>query len=610
MTIASLFEALPLAVLATLPAAPAAPGDSAPADNVLRVYDLSGTDVSTDQDHDPFQGVLLPALPLDWPEGSMSTFAEGDQAGGADAMVDLLDRLFGDELAYEGRSVRLGPDGRLAIRAPAELHTRIAELVAFFDGTLNAEVELLVDVLRVDPGSGPSASVLDVAQAESWIEQARAAGRHEAYRLHVRGDRPYVLDRTTNVAAVVDYDVEIAQASGIPDPIMARVPVGPRIALRAVPGRGGLFLALGWENGDLLDELARSLGNKLLVTGTDQPISIIEAGGVVQGMRLLRRAAALNTFVPEGRALLVRTRAALSRASLDEVLVLRAGAGGLMGRGSLVYDSRGAELAVMNLGSLAPPRCVAWGSLLWPGHVPSELRAWLGHGDDALLGYQLREGGDDFAEELLLDDKRSLGTDRVGRWLFVHPESGGTPAATVLAEQQRLSGQFEDLVPEARLLDLGVALRHVGDGPAREAVAVRAPVRAGESSSFVVGLGELEVRDYDVEVAQLSAIADPGVVHAFDGLALWVLPAYAPDGGLYVDVRGGGQLYLAHTQFELGNPMMPWVDQTTSTHVLVNERVRMDRGEDGRWRATFGLTGGNGVENGLQLAVEIGEIGE
>ena len=239
MTIASLLEALPPTVLAALALASGA-GETAPAENVLRVYDLSSTDVVSDQARDPFQGVLLPALPLDWPEGGPGTFTEGEESGGADAMVDLLGRLFGDELAYEGRSVRLGPDGRLAIRAPEELHARVAELVAFFDATLNAQVELHVDVLGVEPGGGPATSVVDVAEAERWIEGARSAGRHEAYRLRVRGDRPAVLDRTTSVGAVVDYDVEIAQAAGVADPITLRVAKEAVNASRELPLEAGL----------------------------------------------------------------------------------------------------------------------------------------------------------------------------------------------------------------------------------------------------------------------------------------------------------------------------------------------------------------------------------
>ena len=591
-------------VLSLLPTS----GDAAEAaENVLRVYDLSSVAASHEEEQDPFDVVLLPFLRLHY-EMDDDIYSEVEEGGGAEGLVDLITNLYGDEFDYEGRTIHLGAKGKLAVRGPEALHQRIDELISFFDQSINAQVDLLVDVVRFAPGAGaavPAGSVIDAAEAESWLGGAAQGAERESYRVSLRSDRATVLDMTRNVAALVDYDVEIAQGSAIADPITGSAVLGTRLALRGAAGNDGLFLALSWRRGDETPGASsRELNSKLMIASADEQVTYVGASPTVENLQVAGRAAGLNTYLPDGKALVLHTDVGLSRYAVEEVIVLRVAGGGLAGQRTLAFDDRGVELVVADLGSLSPPRCVATGALLWPGYVPEHLSSRLWR--RTLLATQLWRGEEDFHVDVLLEGVRYLTEDRMGRWLVTRPDGSGGPPEAIAAEQRLLRSTFAALQPDPGLVDLSFRLtRAGGEGPAAD-IGARFPVRLGESCTVVLGIEELEVRDYDVEVAQYAATADPIVFHAFDGLALWARPERDPKGGMLIEVRGGGHLLLGREALPLGIETMPFVDQSDFAHLFVSERVRMQRGDDGRWRTVFGLAGGGGTSEPLQLVVEVG----
>ena len=107
--------------------------------------------------------------------------------------------------------------------------------------------------------------------------------------------------------------------------------------------------------------------------------------------------------------------------------------------------------------------------------------------------------------------------------------------------------------------------------------------------------------DYDVEVAQFAAIADPIVKDSLNGMIVWVRPNLMSDGRLSIDVRGGTRISSDEQPVEIGSALLGPVQETSGRESTVSQRLVLE-GADGVWSADLGaMTGEDSV--GLSMTI-------
>lgn len=597
---------LSLAAWTGLQTGPSAARPQETSNDELRVYDLSGIQMGGDQERGQLDSRMLPFILFDTGYRSRDGFDETEEWQGADSLADMIGDLYADEFQYEGRELRISRPSRLIVRGPAALHERIERLVQFFEGVLNSHVDLQIDVLGVSQGltEGGAAALLDEGEVDERIREVLArGGTHESYTLQVRADRASVLDLIRNVPAIVDADVEIAQAAAIFDPISITAALGTRLGVRATPGKGGLNLALGWRRGDEMEGSgSRPMRAKFMVTAEKDKVSFVEASAVFQNLQVLARGVGLTTFLPAGKAIVLQTGIQLKRTFVDEVVIIRRTGGDLPLESSLPLEASGLGLTVFNSDALAPPTLVGVGSLLWPGEIPRSLRNYFS-AKVPFLGVEMRAGQKDPFLDSVSDRMDASSVDNRGSWLIVRPGRLGEGTALAREEQQRARETVAALLPDPSVIDLTIRLLRPA-AMERGSAHVRVPVASGRSCTVVLGIEELEVPDYDVEVAQFCATPDPIVQAAFDGLALWIKPVVNAAGDVSLEIRGGAHLLEEHTTLAFDGDVIDSVDQSTYQRLLVNERVQLTTDADGRRRVAFGVDAGSKSLGGLRLEIE------
>lgn len=574
--------------------------------DVVRFYDLSTLPMSYQPEGDALRLTLLPQVEFDQAD-ERDAYTESDQDLGVSSVPDLIEQLYGDEFEYAGRRMRLNSDGRMIVRAPEALHARVAGILAFLDGTINAQTQIRIDVFQVSASSGgaaPSGSLISAAEAETWVAAASRTGRHESYVLNLRADRPSVLDLSRELQVVVDYDVEIAQATAIADPIVGTASVGTRIAMRGAPTADGLALAFSWKRGEVLALERKDIDLSTMVTATDKPAQYVEGFSVLQNLQVMTRSFALNTMIPRGQAIVLHSVVELQRGAASEVVIIRQVGPDLPILRSLLLNDEGAELVIADLGSLTPPALRAWGTGLWPGFVPRQLRSKLWA--PASLAVMSSEWNPGVLLDILFDDVEHMSWEETGRWLVMYPDlySFAERQAERIDEQKQVVAAFTAMQAKPELLDLSVTVYRPGhkDGTPLQA---RVPVRMGESCAMALGIEDSEVADYGVEVAQFASIGDPEMHRLFDGLAIWIKPSRDVHGQLVLDVRGGVHLLTGRERFDLGGGISDFVEQSSFIHLFVNEVQRLEQGPNGEWRAIFGDLSEGGSPDALRIEIVV-----
>jgi len=581
---------------------PQASSSAQAAESRLEVYDLSSLALLAAGASEPLEVGILPALDL------TPRYLERTRDDGApmsvDAVVELILNLYGEEFEREGRSLRLGANGRLVVRGPDDLHAKVRELLVFLDEAVNAPLALRIDFVRVPPGVAlpfEGARVRE-ADAEAWL---RGQSGRRSFRVDLRPDRISELDLSRDRPFLLDYDVEISSSSVAGDPIVPVASIGTRVQVRGVPAPGGLMLAFLMARSEQVGEgSASTLKMRSRVITEKGPLDF-DVGGVLQSPDVLNGSLALDAFLPSGDALVIDMDLGLARQARREVVVLRAVGSAPVLR-TFPASAAGAGAAVRgvlvasSVDFVDPPRCRTAGLLLDPRAVPKRLGQFPNYGQEGLL------------LSARIDEKRSVlvgaivselgGVMRrveLGRTVLYTPDRfAARDAAAVGDDAARLARALDGLRPESRLLDASVTVRAPGEGgpPAR----VRLPLRAGETCALALGIESFELQDVDVEVAQQAFTPDPVVMMVFEGLALWMHPMFGPSGDLLVDVSGGVSLRAGdpeHVQVDSLNGEL--FSQTAHEHLFVRERLVFAADQAGPWRAVLGDAGG------LRLEVEI-----
>jgi hypothetical protein len=569
----------------------------APEKDVLRTYDLGSVLPSAAAEES-----IAPLLPYLMPLPSAGS-VEWNPIAGQDVLVDLLRNLCGEELDYEGREVSMDDGGRLILKAPPSVQAKAERLLAFLDGVFDASTEIVIDALEPAQGGGDARgpALIPVADAEKLIAQA-APGDRRTWRLRIRPGSRARLDLSRVTRLVTDYNVEIAQASGIADPIAEDISVGTQILAAASPANGGMWLELILRRGDpLADVKEREIQLGSAVTTQDR-VTYHEVASVVQSLDVLNRSMALSTFLPEGKALAIRTSIAAGGKARAETLIVRRGAGSLPMYSRASIDPKAAgkhrEVIFLNAESAVPARCDIQAPSVhvyvvpdpWPMIRPVEM--------EPQVSAHLAAGSFDRLSDLLRRDDEDLEIRNLGPCFFLTREVGGDSGGRQL-------DSFSALAPPARLVQVSLVLSRAGSELARCAL----PLRDAEPAALVLGAEDIQVGDFDVEVAQAAAIADPVMRIGFDGLALWVRPSFSPGGDVTLEIDARAHVRGAPPrELDLRAPGLGKLDQATYDQLLTHERLVFGKGEGAQRRFVLGEEGAAGSKHALSLEVEASEL--
>jgi hypothetical protein len=594
-----------LALLAvhTAQSAPSGGNDAKAAEpSVVRAYDLESVLPGS-----PWQGPTETLLPYLGPTKEEST--EGwDPRFGTDSLVDLLHSLCSEEFDYEGREIRTDDHGRLVVKAPPSLQGKTERYLAFLDTVFSATTELVIDSVETAEGSPDSnvPAMMPIAEADKLIARAGKGGVR-TWRLQIHPGRTASLELSRVARMVTGYNVEIAQAAGIADPIVNDISVGTRVLARAAPAAGGMWLALILRRGEPLSDVKdRDMQIANAITTQDR-IVYPDISRVCQSVDVLNRSLALSTYLPEGKAIAIQSVATVGGKRHAETLILRRGTGALpiFQRASLdpKSNTRDGEVLCVNAQSAAPPRIEVWAPELSGGDIPSDWPRFVLQNSEARLNVGFAPDSLDLLRDVLASNDNQLNVHAVGSALFLSHDKSATPPPGGDVSLELLSR----LTPPARVAQVVVRLRRAGAGA--ELARCSLPLRSGEPATLVLGAEDIEVADFDVEVAQAATISQSVMCVGFDGLVLWLKPAFTPSGDLALEVMARAHFRSGDIrQLDLRVPSLGKVDQSTYDQLFAREKLVFRKAEGAARTLVIGDSGAAATKGSLTLEIEASEL--
>lgn len=571
-------------------------GDATHEAGELRTYDLQSLLVPF---HAEFQMQVLPC------RGTSAPSDEERERFDGGLVVELVRSLCSPEFEYEGRQLQ-EIEGALYVTAPAAVQERVGKILGFLGGALATRTELVVDELfYTEAQAKDPAPILSAEEAQKLIG---GAGPHRSWKI---GLRPGWAGHAFSLRAinfVSDWNVEIAQGSAIHDPIVDCVPAGDALVCSGASAPGGLWLSL-------LARCAESSGPKdhplefyATVASETSPVQnpqpngpaarstgrVLQAGPRLwQSVPVALHALALNTFLPDGKALCVAATLGVGEQKTTRLLLVRrAGAPSAPVQG-IALDAKGTggrDLVLVDAGWLRPPYCVLEGDLRGGGALPLPIV------DSEKGPLQLHLHGADTgrARELL---QQVSGCDLFDSqaWLVLVRSPRPAEGSGLESAITRLGGG----APVPQSFGVELALRRGPNVIARSTLALR----SGVVSSVVAGAEDQLLADWDVEVAQSASAADPQMRDSFEGLCARLRVDRDAAGGIVLDIRGFGQVRSG----ELRNldPQVPSIGaMTLGSWDRLGIEDRLTFPADGPKRASFGDSGGAG----LLLEVALSEL--
>ncbi|MFN0008101.1 MAG: hypothetical protein ACKVXR_09360 [Planctomycetota bacterium] len=576
--------------------------------SVLEVYDL--TTALPGAMHPGTIETLLPYL------GGNDRSGEEEEGamGGADVVIDLLRALNGDEFDYEGRSIHMESSGRLIVQAPPSLQARTKALLSFLESVFGASLELRIDAVELAEGQAETIpALLAPADADKLIARGGGSGVR-SWRLRVSAGDTAMMDLSRVTSMVTDYDIEIAQATAIADPIVHDVAVGLRLFARASPSAGGTWLSLILRRGDPLGEVVdRRVPIAAHVT-TQERINGLEVSTSYQTVEVLNRSLAIDTYLPESRVLAIQS-SFLAGNRRGEILLVRRASGSLPIFKQIALDktgeSAGGKLLYLNAESIVPPRIALDHAAIPSAAMPSVWRM-----------SRFREGNREFGiwagfaaepndvlRDLLGGNDEDLEIRNVGPCLLLTRHARSKRPDTPILPARDASGPdiLERYAPPARLAQVSITLRR--SGTTAPVARCSMPIRFGESGCMVLATEAIEVADWDVEVAQAASVADSQMRIAFDGIAVRARPTMSLSGDLVVDVGARAHVRRGKSrEFELGVPSLGTIDQSTHDQLFARENLVFGKAEGAPKRFVLGDAAEGSTSGSLSFEIEAVEL--
>jgi len=523
---------------------------------------------------------------------------ETSEAGGnysdmaAFEVLDLLTQVMGDELRREGREM-LVDGSALTVLAPEPVQEQVRAVLDALRQALAGTIAVRVDVLALGDGSSvdlvPSSVLADDEAAKLVASLIGRGAQQRSFQLELSAGRTAWVDARRRVPFVFDYDVEIAQGSVVFAPFVPELRDGVRMGLRGLPVNGGLALSSVLMINDLLGKISE---RKLLLRGQLNRIppnqaevvssELVKGPGAVQMPQTLVRALAFDTFVPDGKALVLSLETDLGPARTREVVILRRLGGSMTSYVARPIPRTNRTLIALNVELFRTPSLVS--SLVTE------------HDDYDHPQAQVVANFDAEAPSFLVEwvKVRFSVWRRFGPWILI---------VTDPAWDREAASDLERLIQSrrgnVRLVQAGVDLRAQG----RETpfpVRARLPVVAGTSVGLVVGRAFTYLGAYQVEVAQGASVPDPVMQCMFEGLAMtWAVDPTT------CEAAGIAQLLDAPpATFDPAYDLMGPLDRPEPRVLSFDERLNLPEGPTAR--ARIGMASDRPEQQGLTVELSVG----
>ena len=532
-----------------------------PVESTLASYDLRTVIPRWDAATSWSQTLTVP--PAGYPDGDLPDADVMNFYGepGVYEILDLLTQILGDELRHEGSDVSL--DGTsLVLLAPPAVHEQVRAVLTALETALSDTITVQVDVLSfAENGAQETAATSNVLSSEEASRLVTTlvgrGAQHREFLLELSAGRTAWIDQRKSVPFVIDYDIEIAQASFVYDPIVVETFDGLRLLLRGVPVDGGVMLSALILQSDLLGEPKErmiSLNGQMAVMDQEK-VQLIQGPQSLQVPDVLVRALAFDSFMEDGKALLVTTACDIAGQENRQTLLLRRAGGKLASTGSYPIPRTTRTLLVVN------------SELFRPARFDFHVSPWDGEYDShpSLVATLDCESSPFFQEWLKY---RFSVWRRLGPWALI---------VTDPAWDQDAPGELERLLaarrPRTRVLASEVSLEAQG---ATQAIPVHfsLPVLEGSSCAAVIGRTTTTITDFDVEVAQAVSTPDPRVSAIFEGLAIGLTLSGTQGPALTLETRGVARLLDAATgPVDLRYPMMGGLETRAADRFQFDERA-------------------------------------
>ena len=488
-----------------------------------------------------------------------------------DLIENTLISLLAEELEYEGRRFGTDDHARFTLFAPQEVQDRAQAILNVFADTVRTTAQLRVDVVQVAPGQNDVAvGVIDL-QAARAILGMQTSGPTSTYHIPLGAFSTSSVYDATRTTFVGDYDVEVAQNAASFDPVILNMVTGTRMLVSASPAREGCNLALTYwygnsENGPQ-DVDFSSRGTVTNDSGLEQ----FDGPGILQTMSVAQRSIALNTMIPDGKALALRTVSSTDSQAPTQIVLLQL-EGKLAPTVRTVRLGHEQELHLIRNDALAPP------------HVYSEGQVRSAAVHHLLLRAPCREDNDwytvhthhpeaDHARDWLMESMEDMEFDGSEAWMI-----GYRPDGRQSGDASRLAKLVDAALPTSEVVQ--VSLRLESGSADGEVVSCELPMRLGTESSVVLGTESSTVFEYDIEIAQGATIHDPNVEIDMDGLMLSIRPSRTADGGIQLRIQGGAQLVQNVNEVRSKNNSFGSLQLKTYDRLLIHQVLYFD-GEEG-----------------------------
>jgi len=531
---------------------------------VTRVYDIGAVAPLLDE-----EGVggfrLAPALAREGDFGSPPAHLNVE-----DEVASVLLSAFGSEFEFEGRSFEVLSDRRARITAPAETHKDVVALLQFLEQGFRRSVTLRVDWIDRPDDAPLSQPLVPLADADKLVAAATQARR--SY-LNVQPGRTASFSALRSYEVVSDYDVEIAQAATIADPIVGSFHVGTQCGVRAAASNGGVWVVTAMSDSALARPSRRIELNVGAVITSERGADRVSAPAPIESLSVMQGAVALSLFIPDGQA-----------AVIDMGMNVRTGAR----RGAIVLRREGPTATPLSTfaarGSVSSVELVdaSWfvrpilnyeGSL---SDLPSlhGVREWWAEYEDRVH----LESGDAYEFVQAIEDGMRV-VQLVGPWVLATAiESDAKP----LAGSAALTNP-----PPPECAGVWFRLRRGQDTLAAWGL----PVAAGSEQRFALGGETWSPMEADVEVAQSSATIDPVVGSRLDGVLGSLRASRAQDGAWSLDLRILAHVLAAQpTVFSSGSLLQIDIERNEFDDLQFDDRITLG-GANGPRSRTIGMSG-------------------
>jgi hypothetical protein len=560
------------------------------APSVLRVYDVTAAAPIVETQ----QGTVIQSV-HGWESDLGSRLSL--PVRGREFCAEVLQNLAPDQWQMAERALSFDQEGRLVVLAPPGVQDSVAASLALFADTFGRASLLVIDVVtlkNVDAEALPA--LVPVAEVTRLTGAASDHRSHEIAALP--GARGWLHARRT-LEAVRGYEVEIAERAIGFQAQLEQTAIGLSIDCALSPAPGGSWLALNVQDvrpvGDLREVEMRLESH----VSNDNSMSAARGPGRVQQVRLDELVCTLNTWLPDGKALVVRTTSDASKDTTRVLFVRQATpVTGAITRlpDNLKSAMETRDAAFLRMDAYVLPR--ARMHLSYSEQSLRSLAEFAGRFSDQVYGTPFIAF--DSADEVIgrLQDQGELSVTTAGSWAVVV----GPDRAALDAGLARVS----TLLPDARAIGLKLSLKR---GARAEGALAHASfaVRTGARSTIVLGRESVAARSTEVRIAQGASVTFPRMAISFEGLAVGIEPRTTPAGDLLLDLDAHAR--AAHgpaREFDPGASSMPILRQQDADLLDVERTVTFAKASTGPKRVVLGNAGSS--TEALTLEIEVVDL--